>query len=89
MKCRRGYEIKPLKSGAGWISIHKAYCTRKGDVVATTPTPQPKPTKKSNEEIAKEVIKGLWGNGQTRKDKLTAAGYNYSEIQAMVNKLLK
>ena len=45
--------------------------------------------KKSNEEIAKEVINGLWGNGQERKDKLTQAGYSYSAIQSLVNKLLK
>ena len=48
-----------------------------------------KPAKKSSEEIAKEVIRGSWGNGKERKDRLTAAGYNYSEIQSIVNKLLK
>lgn len=47
------------------------------------------PAKKSNEEIAQEVIKGLWGNGAARKKKLTDAGYNYSVIQAIVNKKLK
>lgn len=50
------------------------------------PTPQPK---KSNEEIAKEVINGLWGNGVDRKNRLTAAGYNYAEVQKIVNKLVK
>ena len=40
-------------------------------------------------EIAKEVIRGNWGNGQERKDKLAAAGYNYDEVQAKVNELLK
>lgn len=43
---------------------------------------------KSVETIAKEVIAGKWGNGAARKTKLEAAGYNYSEVQAMVNKLL-
>ena len=47
------------------------------------------PTKKSNEEIAREVIAGKWGNGAARKQRLTAAGYNYSVIQVLVNKLLK
>ena len=47
------------------------------------------PSKKSNEEIAKEVIQGKWGNGAVRKKKLTDAGYNYSVIQALVNKMLK
>lgn len=45
------------------------------------------PAKKSNEEIAKEVIAGKWGNGADRKKRLTAAGYNYSAIQKVVNKL--
>lgn len=45
--------------------------------------------KKSIEKIAKEVINGKWGNGVDRKKKLEAAGYNYLEVQKMVNKLLK
>ena len=44
---------------------------------------------KSNETIAKEVIAGKWGNGAERKNRLTQAGYNYSEIQALVNQLLR
>ncbi len=52
-------------------------------------TPAPTPKKKSNTEIAKEVIAGEWGNGAARKQKLKAAGYNYSAIQAIVNKLCK
>lgn len=44
--------------------------------------------KKTNEEIAKEVIKGLWGNGAERKKKLTAAGYDYPTIQKLVNKMI-
>lgn len=45
------------------------------------------PAKKSNEEIAKEVLAGKWGNGAERKQKLEAAGYNYREVQNIVNKL--
>jgi len=52
------------------------------------PEPAPEPTKKSNEEIADEVIAGRWGNGQERKDRLTEAGYNYDEVQAIVNEKL-
>ncbi|MBO7676372.1 MAG: hypothetical protein J6S49_02535 [Erysipelotrichaceae bacterium] len=40
------------------------------------------------EEIAREVIEGKWGNGQERKEKLTAAGYDYSEVQGLVNDIL-
>lgn len=44
--------------------------------------------KKSNETIANEVIRGEWGNGQDRKNKLQAAGYDYNAIQAIVNRKL-
>lgn len=40
---------------------------------------------KSTEELANEVIQGLWGNGQERKDRL---GSRYSEVQARVNEIL-
>ena len=44
---------------------------------------------KSLETIAWEVIDGKWGNGTTRKEKLTAAGYDYAKVQKKVNELLK
>lgn len=46
------------------------------------------PTTKTIEELANEVIAGKWGNGEDRKNRLTNAGYNYSEVQARVNQLL-
>lgn len=42
-------------------------------------------TRKSDETIAQEVISGLWGNGGDRKQRLTAAGYDYNAVQHMVN----
>lgn len=48
----------------------------------------PKPSKKSNETIAQEVINGAWGNGEDRKNKLSAAGYDYNIIQSIVNQKL-
>lgn len=50
---------------------------------------KPKVNKKSNETIANEVIKGLWGNGADRKNKIIAAGYDYNAIQRIVNAKLK
>ena len=38
--------------------------------------------------IAKEVINGKWGNGTERKNRLTKAGYDYSEVQKRVNELV-
>lgn len=55
---------------------------------ASAPEVKPDP-KKSVEEIAREVIRGKWGNGAERKKKLAAAGYDYNEVQAEVNRLLK
>ena len=52
-------------------------------------TPTRTTVKKSNEEIAKEVVAGKWGNGNARKTALTKAGYDYKTIQSLVNKLLK
>lgn len=40
-------------------------------------------------QVAKDVIKGKYGNGKERIDKLTKAGYNYEEVQRVVNSLLK
>lgn len=40
------------------------------------------------EVIAKEVISGLWGNGEERKKALTASGYDYEKVQKMVNQIL-
>lgn len=44
---------------------------------------------KSSVEIAKEVIAGKWGNGDERKKRLTAAGYDYVEVQKKVNAMLR
>lgn len=43
------------------------------------------PVRKSNEQIADEVIAGAWGNGEDRKNRLTQAGYDYNTIQDIVN----
>lgn len=48
----------------------------------------PKSNKKSIDELAREVIKGLWGNGSDRKNKLTSTSYDYDAIQKRVNELL-
>lgn len=45
--------------------------------------------KKTVAELAIEVLRGLWGDGEDRKHRLTAAGYDYAAVQAEVNRLLK
>src|SRR5574344_399983 len=48
----------------------------------------PSTAKKTTEEVAQEVIAGKWGNGQERKERLTAAGYDYTTVQNRVNELM-
>lgn len=48
----------------------------------------PSTPKKTVCEIAQEVLDGKWGNNEERKQKLTAAGYDYSLIQTIVNAML-
>lgn len=38
--------------------------------------------------IAREVIAGMWGNGEDRKKKLSEAGYSYDTVQKKVNEIL-
>ena len=44
--------------------------------------------KKSVDELAQEVIDGKWGDGEDRKKRLEAAGYNYNAVQNRVNEML-
>ena len=43
---------------------------------------------KSVDEVAREVIRGEWGNGSDRRHRLEAAGYDYDTVQDRVNAIL-
>lgn len=43
----------------------------------------------TNITVARDVIAGKYGNGETRRKKLQKAGYDPDAIQAIVNKLIK
>lgn len=45
--------------------------------------------KKTVQDVAKEVVAGLWGNGSERRRKLTAAGYDYDTVQTAVNEYIE
>lgn len=51
----------------------------------STTKPQTKPASKTTAQLAEEVIAGQWGNGEDRKKRLTAAGYDYNAVQNIVN----
>lgn len=66
------------------ISIIEKYNLTAWDAREVQPQPQLKPI----DEVAKEVIRGEWGNGEDRKARLTQAGYDYNVIQARANEML-
>ena len=43
---------------------------------------------KSVEQVAREVINGVWGTGNDRRARLTSAGYDYNAVQNRVNAIL-
>lgn len=51
-----------------------------------TPDEEKAAHEKTNEDIADEVILGLWGNGAERQQRLEEEGYDYDAIQEIVNK---
>ena len=71
--CIRSY----FEYSGGW-DVHLRYVGQNSDVNHDV----------SFETIAREVIAGKWGNGDTRKKLLTDAGYDYDTVQAKVNALL-
>ena len=67
---------------AAYIRVSTDYDDRVNELMS-------KPKLKTVDEIAKEVIQGKWSAGDERKQKLTAAGYDYGKVQARVNELMK
>ena len=51
-------------------------------------TPNKTPQKASISKVAQDVINGKYGNGNARKRNVERAGYNYSKVQAEVNRIL-
>lgn len=70
--------LKKLKAAGfdGFITTENGYAVE-------TPT-----KKKTVDELAREVIQGLWGVGADRQNRLRAAGYDPVVVQNRVNELL-
>lgn len=49
----------------------------------------PAANRPSVDEIARQVVQGLWGNGAERRRRLEGAGYDYNTIQRRVNQLMR
>ena len=87
-------KVKGVSGGSGYVDVNYCYkedfpetikglglngFKKEGNVAELKPV----------EEVVKEVLAGQWGNGADRKARLTAAGYNYSEVQKAVNEAVK
>ena len=73
---------------------HSGYSTQINLRKALLPSPADVPDETGDkldyniDDIAVQVIRGDWDNGEARYDKLTAAGYDYYAVQNRVNEIL-
>lgn len=70
------------------VLVRKGKLTKKATPSKNT-VPKSTAKKENIDDIARDVIRGLYGNGSERKQRLSALGYNYSQIQKRVNEMLK
>ena len=73
----------------GWLTIDlvkETLAKYNGEVVTSTESVNDKLAEFN--DLATKVIKGNYGNGAARKKALEEAGYDYTQIQGMVNKVL-
>lgn len=87
-------EFHDSVESAEWIINHTGYigetiargiCDYFGVTFKEKEQAQPS---KSVDEVAREVIRGEWGNGSDRRQRLEAAGYDYDTVQDRVNAIL-
>ena len=84
-----GFDTYMVQSGGYYKVQVGAYSVKANADAMAAKLKAAGPAKKTVDELAREVLAGKWGNGATRKQKLTAAGYDYSAVQKRVNELLK
>ena len=59
------------------------------DTCLVSLTEAPKEYKPVDEQVVADVLAGKYGNGDDRRSKLYAAGYDYDAVQSAVNKKIK
>ena len=75
----------------GWGYI-RGYASPRYDAPEKSPrndVQDEKTRMKALDSVARDVIKGKYGNGAKRKKAIEALGYDYKEVQKRVNELLK
>ena len=98
----RVYTIEGNTSGASGVVdngggvFKKSYYRNDGNIsgygrprydAEQTKEETPKEEPKTITQVAREVLKGKWGNGADRRKRLTEAGYDYEAVQKEVNRL--
>ena len=80
-----------LDGWGGNLDLDKAYMDKDAWMryVGPSSVQHPAPARKSNEQLADEVIAGQWGNGDDRRNRLSQAGYDPDAVQAIVNAKLQ
>ena len=73
---------------AHYVDTNYMYRDLITEVKGTTKKEEVQTPTKSVNELVYEVIAGLWGDGEDRKNRLRNAGYNYETIQSAVNSKL-
>ncbi len=80
-----------LDGYSGDLDLDKAYMDSDGwalyvgSASVPAPAPAPAPARKSDDQLADEVIVGQWGDGDDRRNRLSQAGYDPDAVQAIVN----
>lgn len=76
-----------LDGYSGNLDLDKAYMDADAwaKYAGAASAPAPAPARKSDEQIADEVIAGQWGDGDDRRNRLAQAGYDYDAVQSIVN----
>lgn len=92
------YGVVESSISSGWKYWGK--CNLISYDAVSTPAPAPAPAQPANHvnntgytdleiRAARDCISGRYGNGMARRNNLARAGFNYSRVQACVNKILR
>lgn len=84
-----GNVIHTIEGNKSKMVKRQAYAVGNSDIYGICIVQYKEDSKKSIDEIAREVIDNKWGTGEDRKKRLTEAGYDYSAVQKRVNEILR
>lgn len=90
-RVRKSFEDKKSQKGAFKSLVNAKKCADKYKAKIFDERGNeiyPRKNLKSIDQIAKEVIRGDWENGNERKKRLIDAGYDYYAVQKRVNQIL-